>query len=63
MPHKDRSIETGVPGKDLEDLSPHAQASLQLTEQGRSRVAKGKAKDANSTKERANNFYTTKGLN
>jgi tetratricopeptide (TPR) repeat protein len=63
MPHKDRSIETGVPGKDLEDLSPHAQASLQLTEQGRSLLENGKANDAISTLERAINLNPTNGLN
>ena len=60
---KDRSIETGVPGKHLEDLSPRSQASLRLTEQGRSLLEDGKASDAISTLERAINLDPTNGLN
>jgi tetratricopeptide (TPR) repeat protein len=63
MPEKGRTVETGVPGKDLDDLSPHAQASLQLTEQGRSLLENGKANDAIRTLERAINLNPTNGLN
>lgn len=63
VPQKGRSVETGVPGKGLEDLSPHAQASLQLTEQGRSLLENGKANNAIRTFERAINLNSTNGLN
>ena len=52
-----------MPGKDLDDLSPRAQASLQLTEQGRSFLESGKPNDAIRTLERAINLNPTNGLN
>ena len=63
MPHKGRPIQTGVPGKELEDLSPRAQASLRLTEQGRILLEDGKTNDAISTLEQAINLNPTSGLN
>ncbi len=63
MPHKDRAVQTGVPGKDLEDLSPRAQASLRLTEQGRVLLEDGKTGDAIRAFERALNLSPTNGLN
>ncbi len=63
MPHKDRAVQTGVPGKDLEDLSPRAQASLRLTEQGRVLLEDGKTGDAIRTLERAINLSPNNGLN
>jgi tetratricopeptide (TPR) repeat protein len=63
MPHKGVPIETGVPGKELEDLSPRAQASLRLTEQGRILLEDGKTNDAISTFEQAINLNPSNGLN
>lgn len=63
VPHKGYPIQTGVPGKELEDLSPRAQASLRLTEQGRILLEDGKTNDAISTLEQAINLNPTNGLN
>jgi tetratricopeptide (TPR) repeat protein len=63
MPQKDRPVQTGVPGKDLETLSPRAQASLQLTEQGRALLEDGKIDDAIRALEQAINLSPTNGLN
>lgn len=60
---EDRSIQTGVPGKDIRDLSPRAQASLRLTEQGRLLLEEGKAGDAIEMLERAINLDSANGLN
>jgi len=60
---EDRSIQTGVPGKDIRELSPHAQASLRLTDQGRLLLEEGKAGDAIGMLERAINVDSTNGLN
>ena len=60
---EDNSIQTGMPGKNLEDLSPRSQASLRLTEQGRALLEEGKASDAIRMLERAINLDTANGLN
>ena len=60
---KDHSIQTGVPGKHMEDLSPRSQASLQLTEQGRVLLEEGKPSDAIRMLERAINLDPANGLN
>ena len=60
---EDRSIQTGVPGKGIRDLSPRAQASLRLTDQGRLLLEDGKAGDAIQMLERAINLDSTNGLN
>ncbi len=60
---KDHSIQTGIPGKNLEDLSPRAQASLRLTDQGRQFLEDGKAGDAIRMLERAINLDPGNGLN
>ena len=60
---EDRSIQTGVPGKDMRELSPRAQASLRLTDQGRLLLEEGKAGDAIEMLERAINVDSTNGLN
>ena len=60
---EDRSIQTGVPGKGIRDLSPRAQASLRLTEQGRLLLEDGKAGDAIGMLERAINLDSINGLN
>lgn len=52
-----------MPGKELEDLSPRAQASLQLTEQGRIFLEEGKINDAITTLEQAINLNPNNGLN
>lgn len=60
---EDHPIQTGIPGKNLEDLSPRAQASLRLTEQGRELLENGKAGDAIRMLERAINLDSGNGLN
>ncbi len=60
---KDRPIQTGIPGKDLEDLSPRTQASLRLTDQGRMLLEDGKVGDAIRMLERAINLDPGNGLN
>ena len=61
--HEDNSIQTGMPGKKLEDLSPRSQASFRLTEQGRVLLEEGKASDAIRMLERAINLDPANGLN
>ncbi len=63
LSHEDHSIQTGIPGKKLEDLSPRAQVSLRLTDQGRRLLSAGKASDALRMLERAINLDSTNGLN
>ena len=63
LTHEDDFIQTGMPGKNLEDLSPRSQASLRLTEQGRVLLEEGKASDAIRMLERAINLDTANGLN
>ncbi len=58
-----RPIQTGIPGKNLEDLSPRAQASLRLTDQGRMFLEDGKTGDAIRMLERAINLDPGNGLN
>ncbi len=62
-PPPDRPIQTGIPGKNLEELSPRTQASLRLTEQGRVLLETGRTNDAISMFERALNLDPTNGLN
>ena len=59
----DRSIQTGVLGKEIRELSPRSQASLRLTDQGRLLLEEGKAGDAIEMLERAINVDSTNGLN
>lgn len=62
-PSHERPIETGVPGKDLDDLSPRAQASLRLTEQGRLLLESGRPNNAICILEQAINLNPANGLN
>ncbi len=63
LPSESRSIETGVPDKGFEDLSPRAQASLRLTGQAKALLEEGRTSDAIMTLERAINLNPANGLN
>jgi len=63
VPPEDGSIQTGIPGKDIDDLNPRAQASLRFTEQGRTLLQSGRPDDAISLFERGINLNPANGLN
>lgn len=60
---KDQPARTGLSGKGSDDLSPRAQASLQLTEQGRVLLESGRPDDAIGVLEQSINLDPENGLN
>ena len=63
VPRQDRPGRTGIPEKDQGALSPRAQASLRLTEQGRALLESGRPDDAIGMLEQAINLNPANGLN
>ena len=63
VPGEERPVRTVLPEKGLDALSPRAQASLRLTEQGRALLESGRPDDAIGVLEQALNLNPANGLN